>query len=130
MSSPPDVDRAADLLERLLTDATFRGLFRQDPEGALLAYGLAQTAGELTDSSKALHTIEIRESKSPLAGLGLAAMAAALHESSSAAELLRERAEQGAFHGATRHAVSEALTRVMPAVPRRVEDVGARADGR
>src|SRR4051794_6229652 len=106
MSSSSDVERAAQLLERLLTDQEFRGLFRQDPEGACLAFGFEKEADELADMSKALYTIEIRESRSSLAG----AMLAAAAEAANAAQSLEQLEQHGSLDSKTGHAVHQALT--------------------
>src|SRR4051794_11987911 len=106
MSSSSDVERAAQLLERLLTDREFRALFRQDPEGACLAHGFEEEADELADMSKALHTIEIRESRSSLAG----AMLAAAAEAANAAQSLEQLDQHGSLDPKTGQAVHQALT--------------------
>jgi putative modified peptide len=68
-------ERAADLLERLLTDKAFRASFRKNPSAAARKYGLDELADELAGKGKALHTLEIRESRSSLAGMMMAAAA-------------------------------------------------------
>src|SRR3954451_9105884 len=67
---------APELFERLLRDAAFRAAFRADPANALRAAGLSQMAEELGDEGpgKALETLEIRESRSSLAGAMMAAL--------------------------------------------------------
>ncbi|MCW3063448.1 MAG: putative modified peptide, partial [Solirubrobacterales bacterium] len=71
----PEVDRAAELLERLLTDAAFRARFRSSPSDACTEYDLPELADELGGSMKAVFTLEARESKSSLAGVVMAAAA-------------------------------------------------------
>src|SRR3954451_3083402 len=67
-------DLAAKLLERLLVDATFRAQFRRDPAGACREAGLDSLAPEMSvGAGKAMHTLDIRESKSSLAGVMMAA---------------------------------------------------------
>jgi soluble lytic murein transglycosylase-like protein len=74
---PPDrIDRAAELLERLVADAHAREQFRARPARELERCGLDDVAAELGDRPlKAMHTLELRESRSSLAGLFLAAAA-------------------------------------------------------
>src|SRR5215213_2923296 len=67
-------DLAAKLLERLLVDPAFRARFRRDPAGACREVGLDQLAQEMSlGGGKAFHTLDIRESKSSLAGVMMAA---------------------------------------------------------
>src|SRR3954463_13623372 len=67
-------DLAAKLLERLLSDPGFRAQFRRDPAGACRAAGLDSLAQEMSvGAGKAMHTLDIRESKSSLAGVMMAA---------------------------------------------------------
>src|SRR4051794_16990723 len=67
-------DLAAKLLERLLSDPAFRAQFRRDPAGACRAAGLDGLAQEMSvGGGKAMMTLDIRESKSSLAGVMMAA---------------------------------------------------------
>src|SRR5215213_11458783 len=67
-------DLAAKLLERLLVDPAFRARFRRDPAGACREAGLDQLAQEMSlGGGKAMHTLDMRESKSSLAGVMMAA---------------------------------------------------------
>src|SRR3954449_4980525 len=67
-------DLAAKLLERLLVDQAFREQFRRDPAGACRAAGLDGLAQEMSvGGGKAMHTLDLRESKSSLAGVMMAA---------------------------------------------------------
>ena len=77
MSSPEETKQAADLIERLLTDAAFRTEFRRDPISACESFGLTELADELRGggSAKALYTLELRQSMSSLAGVIMAAAA-------------------------------------------------------
>jgi hypothetical protein len=72
MSHPEDETRAAELIERLLVDAALRARFRQDPSGVCAQFGLELEEG-LGDVEKVLQTLEIRESRSSLAGALMAA---------------------------------------------------------
>src|SRR4051812_33071196 len=62
---------AARLIERVVSDPAFRARFRRDPEGAARDVGFE--AAEFADGG--LETLEMRESKSSLAGAMLAAAA-------------------------------------------------------
>src|ERR1700712_4000982 len=67
-------DLAARLLERLLVDQKFRAQFRRGPAGACRDAGRARRAQEMSvGSGKAMHTLDMRESKSSLAGVMMAA---------------------------------------------------------
>src|SRR3954471_16153651 len=67
-------DLAAKLLERLLADPAFRAQFRRDPAGACREAGLESLAQEMSvGAGKAMLTLDIRESKSSLAGVMMAA---------------------------------------------------------
>jgi hypothetical protein len=68
-------ERVAALLVRLIRDPAFRAAFRRRPADEARACGLDHLAGELQERREALQTLEIRESKSGLAGLLLAAAA-------------------------------------------------------
>jgi len=67
--------RAVEVLQRLLTDPEFRSTFRRDPEAACLLAGLDDAAAAFSGTGAAAQTLEIRESKSSLAGLLMAAAA-------------------------------------------------------
>ena len=65
---------AAQLIERLLADPAFRDRFRRDPAQACREAGLDGLAEEMTLSAgKAMHTLDLRESRSSLAGVLMAA---------------------------------------------------------
>src|SRR3954466_11451291 len=69
-----EADVAAKLLERLLSDPAFRARFRRDPAGACREAGLDGLAQEMSiGGGKAMHTLDMRESKSSLAGVMMAA---------------------------------------------------------
>ncbi|MGZ4169580.1 MAG: hypothetical protein ACXVSA_22950, partial [Solirubrobacteraceae bacterium] len=70
---PERVERAAALLERLLTDAEFRARFRSRPEVACREAGLTDLADEIRMGGGALQTLEVRESRSSLLGVLMAA---------------------------------------------------------
>ena len=69
-----EADAAARLLERLLTDPAFRGSFRRNPVAASRQAGLEIVADEMALSGgKAMDTLDVRESRSSLAGVLMAA---------------------------------------------------------
>jgi cell wall-associated NlpC family hydrolase len=69
---PENAERAAALLERLLSDPIYRAEFRADPARACAEEGLPEVASEL-GRGRAMQTLEIRESRSSLAGVLMAA---------------------------------------------------------
>jgi cell wall-associated NlpC family hydrolase len=72
--SAQDADLAARVIERLLADAAFRADFRRDPAAACREAGLDELAEEMSfGAGKAMHTLEVRESRSSLAGVMMAA---------------------------------------------------------
>ncbi len=73
MSESERVERAAELLERLLVDADFRARFRAQPEAACREAGLHDLADEIALGGGALQTLEVRESRSSLLGVMMAA---------------------------------------------------------
>ena len=115
-------DRAADLLERLLTDARFRAAFRRDPAAAARKYELNDLADELSQKGRASETLEIRESRSSLAGVLMAAAAEGFDASDLSAS-----AGAGRLEAPAQVAVTRALSRVnLPAVsPTEVAGSGA-----
>jgi cell wall-associated NlpC family hydrolase len=65
---------AAKLIERLLADPAFRDRFRRDPPRACREAGLESLAEEMRlGAGNAMHTLDIRESRSSLAGVMMAA---------------------------------------------------------
>ena len=69
-----EADVAARLIERLLSDPEFRARFRRDPAAACREAGLDDLAAEMSlGAGKAMYTLDIRESKSSLAGVMMAA---------------------------------------------------------
>src|SRR3954468_10446542 len=69
-----EADIAAQLIERLLADPSFRAEFRRAPAGACRAAGLDSLADEMSlGAGKAMMTLDVRESKSSLAGVMMAA---------------------------------------------------------
>jgi len=69
-----EAELAAKLLERLLGDPAFRARFRRDPAEACREAGLDDLAMEMSVGvGKAMHTLDVRESKSSLAGVMMAA---------------------------------------------------------
>ncbi len=110
-SRQAELERAASLIERLLVDALFRVEFRRDPVAACRALELPELADELAGMGKALYTLELRESRSSLAGVVLAAAA----EGVGMAGFARYHES---LEGDARVAASQALSRhVLQAVP-------------
>jgi hypothetical protein len=73
MAGPDDDDIVvAGLIERLLVDPEFRAEFRRDPAAVCTAAGLPGLAADLGGSGKAMQTLELRESRSSLAGVVMA----------------------------------------------------------
>src|SRR3954447_14767909 len=65
---------AARLIERLLTDPAFRSRFRKNPGAACREAGLDELADEMSlGAGNAMMTLDVRESKSSLAGVMMAA---------------------------------------------------------
>jgi cell wall-associated NlpC family hydrolase len=70
-----ELTRSADLIEQLLGDPELRRRFRADPAGVLTEAGLPRLARGLGVGERALMTLELRESRSSLAGVMVAAAA-------------------------------------------------------
>src|SRR5215210_5069536 len=69
-----EADVAAKLIERLLVDPAFRARFRRKPAEACREAGLDELAQEMSlGAGKAMMTLDLRESKSSLAGVMMAA---------------------------------------------------------
>jgi cell wall-associated NlpC family hydrolase len=120
MNEPPDrVDPLARLLEGLLNDPDARARFRREPAVVCRELGLDDAAEQLSGGAKALHTLELRESKSSLAGLLLAAAA----EGVGLADLVHHVYEH--LNGDTARLAGQALTRAgLPAVHEAVTRAG------
>jgi hypothetical protein len=73
VSEPDRIERAAELLERLLADAAFRERFRAQPEAACREAGFPDIAEEIAQAGSSLQTLELRESRSSLVGVLMAA---------------------------------------------------------
>jgi cell wall-associated NlpC family hydrolase len=72
---PDETERSAALIELLLVDPKLRASFRADPGPVLRAHGLGRMARDIGNGPKALVTLELRESRSSLAGAMIAAAA-------------------------------------------------------
>ena len=99
--------RAAELLERLLTDDEFRASFRRDPASACEQFDLPELATEFGGGAGGpmFHTLEIRESRSSLAG----AFMAAASEGTGAVDHLKNLHDNH-LHGEAHRVVHHALT--------------------
>ena len=74
MATSSEADVAAKLIERLLMDPAFRARFRRNPAEACREAGLEELAEEMQmGAGKAMMTLDMRESKSSLAGVMMAA---------------------------------------------------------
>src|SRR3954471_13708723 len=73
MPSTDVAERAAELIERLLTDRRFRAEFRRSPARLCAEYELDDVAADFERDAKALYTLDRRESRSSLAGVLMAA---------------------------------------------------------
>jgi NlpC/P60 family len=73
--SANELERSAELIERLLGEPELRRRFRTDPAGVLVEAGLPHLAAGLGHGKRALMTLELRESRSSLAGVMVAAAA-------------------------------------------------------
>ena len=69
------LERCAELIERLLGDPELRRRFRSEPATILVQAGLPELAAGLRPGDRALMTLELRESRSSLAGMLVAAAA-------------------------------------------------------
>jgi NlpC/P60 family len=75
---PEEHERSAELIERLLGEPELRRRFRTDPAAVLIETGLPELAAGLGHGERALMTLEMRESRSSLAGVMVAAAAEAV----------------------------------------------------
>ncbi len=72
--STTEADIAAQLIERLLADPVLRARFRRDPAATCREAGLDALAQEMSlTGGKAMMTLDVRESRSSLAGVMMAA---------------------------------------------------------
>jgi hypothetical protein len=124
-----NADDDARLLERLLEDPGFRARFRYDAAGAAREAGFGDLAQEIEiDEQAPLETLEIRESRSSVGGVMLAAAAEGLGlfalsepaEHALAADTPPQRDVPEADSGATRPVVAEHVTE--PAADEREPD--------
>ncbi len=113
-----EVERSAELIERLLGDPDLRRRFRTDPAEVLGQHGLCGMATGLGQGRRALLTLELRESRSSLAGAMVAAAAEGVdfaHVAERAAPGLErgagralDRLVRGLSHHSSHHAVKPA----------------------
>jgi cell wall-associated NlpC family hydrolase len=111
-SADEHTQRVGQLIERLLVDAHFRAEFREDPAGACRGLGLDELAEEIGAGGRSMHTLELRESKSSLAGVVMAVAA----EGIGVVEL-HGLVEHGLLKGDLRAAGERALRGVNPMHP-------------
>jgi hypothetical protein len=112
MPTPDRIALAADVIERLMADPGYRARFLADPASQLRADGLQGLAAEVDGSARPVQTLELRESRSSLAGMLMAAAAegAALLHSSHAASGEAAAALHTAVHH--RHVTMQAADHV------------------
>ncbi|HET9105006.1 MAG TPA: NlpC/P60 family protein [Solirubrobacteraceae bacterium] len=106
-----EIDRSAALIERLLAEPELRRRFLADPAAVLGEHGLSEMAADLGHRRPALMTLELRESRSSLAGVMVAAAAEAVDFAHVA-----ERATPGLLHDAV-HAVETMNAKPKPKPP-------------
>src|SRR5687767_9885778 len=75
---PAPEDAAARLVARLLADPAYRAAFRRDPPGVARAAGLPALADALAGRPRGLQRLEVRESRSVLAGAAAGVLAEGL----------------------------------------------------
>src|ERR1700761_7266007 len=73
-----ELERSAELIERMLADPALRRRFLADPAAVLGEAGLGHLAFGLPERDRAFMTLELRESRSSLAGVMVAAAAEAV----------------------------------------------------
>jgi hypothetical protein len=114
-----ELERSVELLERLLGDPQLRRRFRGDAATVLTEAGLPELAAGLGHGGRALMTLEMRESRSSLAGVMVAAAAEgvdlAQFAEHAAPALAREAGD--AIHHLIRHPHHAAAKPVHDAAP-------------
>jgi len=110
-----ELERSAALIEQLLADPELRRRFRSDPAPVLRDHGLAGLAAGLPPGRKALMTLELRESRSSLAGAMVAAAAEGV-DVAHVAEHMAPVLEHNAGHmiGRLIHSFSHHAARHLP----------------
>ena len=103
-SADEQTEQVSKLIERLVIDPVFRAQFRADPVEVCRANGLDDLAEEFGSKGKAMHTLELRESKSSLAGVVMAVAA----EGVGVVEL-KGMLGHGGLHGPAKAAALKAL---------------------
>ncbi len=103
-SADEQTEQVSKLIERLVVDPVFRAQFRADPVEVCRANGLDDLAEEFGSTGKAMHTLELRESKSSLAGVVMAVAA----EGVGVVEL-KGMLGHGGLHGPAKAAALKAL---------------------
>jgi cell wall-associated NlpC family hydrolase len=96
-----EIERSAQLIERLLGNPDLRRRFRSDPATVLVEAGLSELASGLGRGRQALMALELRESRSSLAGVMVAAAAEGVDFAQAAAHAapsLAREARQAVAH--------------------------------
>jgi hypothetical protein len=117
-----ELERSVELLERLLGDSQLRRRFRTDAAAVLSEAGLPELAAGLGHGGRALMTLEMRESRSSLAGVMVAAAAEGvdLAQFAEHAAPALARDAGGAIHQLMQHphhAVPKPVHEAVPAQP-------------
>lgn len=119
-----ELTRSAELIERLLGDPQLRRRFRADPGAVLTESGLPGLATGLGHGPKALMTLELRESRSSLAGVMVAAAAEAVdlaqlagHAAPALAHEVDQLVSPPAHHSAPAHPAAPATPAGATAAP-------------
>ncbi len=103
-SADEQTAQVSKLIERLVVDPVFRAQFRADPAEVCRANGLDDLAEEFGSQGRAMYTLEMRESKSSLAGVVMAVAA----EGVGVVEL-KGMLGHGGLHGPAKAAALKAL---------------------
>jgi hypothetical protein len=108
------LERSAELIERLLGDPQLRRRFRSDPATVLVEAGLPELAAGLGPGRRAMMTLELRESRSSLAGMMVAAAAEGVDFAHFAERAVPDLAHDPAAHPQAAHHQPAAQAPVTP----------------
>jgi uncharacterized protein (TIGR02594 family) len=121
---PPSEEQRVELLERLLADDTLRARFRLDPASAARAAGFEGLAEELASGPRrSFETLDLRESRSNLAGMLMAAAAEGIglldggHGQGGGSHQVSDKVGRISNGGEPRPGTGEAGARASPPAP-------------